>query len=406
MTTAFELGGELIKPEVAKNLMRLIAEGSGGDDDDLDLSTRIEVVESFLALTEKPQLPNILLQVVCWVMGEYGYVLGAERLPDVEQSICDLAARQQIDVETRGYAVTAALKLSAQCGACSPVAAALAEKYSRSMEATLQQRCFEFKELVKSPDAMRVVLPIDASCEDIEVEDGLPFLNAYVQAALGRGADAYDPPALSDDEDDDEGAGGDGNAGGLRFEAYDTPTAPSLQQVDMVQQGGGGMGDDGSTGGQQAGNGGLDVSNVKSVWGSTGFTGAGAGNRGGSSKPESNPSGGVITAADYSAPGQGFDAGLGGGDQSGFGDTGGFGDSTPANEPVEVFEEEDETPAERVLTDREREAAALFGGISATPAPARCVSCVVVCVALVSLALEGAYVRGVVGVLCEVGGML
>lgn len=32
MTTVFELGGDLVKPEVANNLMRLIAEGSGEDE--------------------------------------------------------------------------------------------------------------------------------------------------------------------------------------------------------------------------------------------------------------------------------------------------------------------------------------------------------------------------------------
>ena len=62
MTTVFELGGDLVQPEVANNLMRLIAEGSG-EDDDADEELRIDAVESFLSLLEKPVLPDILLQV-------------------------------------------------------------------------------------------------------------------------------------------------------------------------------------------------------------------------------------------------------------------------------------------------------------------------------------------------------
>lgn len=33
-----------------------------------------------------------------------------------------------------------------------------------------------------------VVLPVDASCEDLEVDPGLPFLNSFVQQATNAGA--------------------------------------------------------------------------------------------------------------------------------------------------------------------------------------------------------------------------
>lgn len=39
----------------------------------------------------------------------------------------------------------------------------------------------------------RQVLPSDASCEDIEIDPHLPFLNAFVQAALQGGAAPYIP---------------------------------------------------------------------------------------------------------------------------------------------------------------------------------------------------------------------
>ena len=59
----FELGGEVVEPALADNLMRLIAEGAGDDDETADAELRAQAVSSYLSLLEKPKLPNILLQV-------------------------------------------------------------------------------------------------------------------------------------------------------------------------------------------------------------------------------------------------------------------------------------------------------------------------------------------------------
>ena len=62
MTTVFELGGELVRPEVAQNLMRLIGEGSG-EDEEGDATLRRDAVESYLDLLDKPVLPAVLVKV-------------------------------------------------------------------------------------------------------------------------------------------------------------------------------------------------------------------------------------------------------------------------------------------------------------------------------------------------------
>ena len=59
----FELGGEVVEPALADNLMRLIAEGAGEEDEAADAELRAQAVSSYLALLEKPKLPDILLQV-------------------------------------------------------------------------------------------------------------------------------------------------------------------------------------------------------------------------------------------------------------------------------------------------------------------------------------------------------
>lgn len=52
-----------MEPALADNLMRLIAEGAGEDDESADAELRAQAVSSYLSLLEKPKLPDILLQV-------------------------------------------------------------------------------------------------------------------------------------------------------------------------------------------------------------------------------------------------------------------------------------------------------------------------------------------------------
>ena len=57
------LGGDVVEPALADNLMRLIAEGAGEDDPTADAQLRAEAVASYLDLLEDPKLPDILLRV-------------------------------------------------------------------------------------------------------------------------------------------------------------------------------------------------------------------------------------------------------------------------------------------------------------------------------------------------------
>ncbi len=59
----FELAGDVVPPPLAHNLMRLIAEGAGEDDEVADTELRRQAVASYLALLDTPKLPDILLQV-------------------------------------------------------------------------------------------------------------------------------------------------------------------------------------------------------------------------------------------------------------------------------------------------------------------------------------------------------
>ena len=50
-----------MRPDVAHNLMRLIAEGSG-EDEDADMALRKYAAETYFEILEKTKLPDVLLQ--------------------------------------------------------------------------------------------------------------------------------------------------------------------------------------------------------------------------------------------------------------------------------------------------------------------------------------------------------
>jgi hypothetical protein len=72
MTKIIEAGGELVEERAAHNLRKLIAEGSGDEDEDeVDEQIRKNGVSIMLALFDKPVLPDVLQRIMAWVIGEY-----------------------------------------------------------------------------------------------------------------------------------------------------------------------------------------------------------------------------------------------------------------------------------------------------------------------------------------------
>lgn len=66
ITKVFRLAGDMVKPEVAHNLMQLIAEGSG-EDEEADVALRRDAVDSYLDLLETPAVPDQVRVSACVV---------------------------------------------------------------------------------------------------------------------------------------------------------------------------------------------------------------------------------------------------------------------------------------------------------------------------------------------------
>lgn len=105
---------------------------------------------------------------MAWVLGEYGYLSVTHTKEQVMDKLCDLVM-QSTDSNTRSHVISALMKLVTQNGTCPPRVTKLVNLFADSMSLDLQQRCLEFKALLAHSGTMVDVLPVDASCEDIEV---------------------------------------------------------------------------------------------------------------------------------------------------------------------------------------------------------------------------------------------
>uniref|UniRef100_A0A7N0TFH6 AP-4 complex subunit epsilon n=1 Tax=Kalanchoe fedtschenkoi TaxID=63787 RepID=A0A7N0TFH6_KALFE len=232
MNKVFEHAGDLVNVKVAHNLMRLIAEGFGEDDNTADSQLRSSAVESYLRLVGEPKLPSAFLQVICWVLGEYGTADGKFTASYISGKLCDMAEAHSSDDTVKAYAVTALMKIYAFEIAAGkkvemlPECQSLIEELAASHSTDLQQRAYELQALVGlDAHAVESIMPADASCEDIEIDKSLSFLDYYIQQAIEKGAQPYLP------ESERNGMSSMNNFSNqhessqhtLKFEAYELP---------------------------------------------------------------------------------------------------------------------------------------------------------------------------------------
>ncbi|GMH32396.1 hypothetical protein BSKO_00230 [Bryopsis sp. KO-2023] len=222
MVEMFLVAGEAVDPKVSHSLMRLIAEQ--------ETDVHKKAVQVFLKALEEPKLPEVLLQVICWVLGEYGCLTRSPE--DVMDSVCGLIHLNNCTESLKGFLLTAVSKVCAQSG-CSltPDAEEFIRKAASSKSTELQQRALELQAMMSARQLMSMVLPKDASCEDLEGDmpaiESVSFLQGYVDQALQNGAAPY----IAEDHRHGAGTAGPAEAvdvGSLKYEAYSTPTPPDV----------------------------------------------------------------------------------------------------------------------------------------------------------------------------------
>ncbi|XP_003382933.2 PREDICTED: AP-4 complex subunit epsilon-like [Amphimedon queenslandica] len=225
MNSVFELGGSLVRREVAHNLMRLIAEGT--EDEDLDKELRGNAVSSYIALLSKPQeLPDVLIKIICWVVGEYVYEVEDEyQVEDVLEKITGLLQLEFKDIRTYSWIINSIARLIALIGYVPEYLHSQLAVYLAWEDTDVQQRCSELFEFSEKLELMQAVLPLDSACEDLEIDASLSFLDSYVSEALVQGASPYKPPHMRVSQKASQSPKPQQRPS-IKFEPYATPSRP------------------------------------------------------------------------------------------------------------------------------------------------------------------------------------
>uniref|UniRef100_A0A7N0REM9 Uncharacterized protein n=1 Tax=Kalanchoe fedtschenkoi TaxID=63787 RepID=A0A7N0REM9_KALFE len=109
-----------------------------------------------------------------------------------------------------------------------PECQSLIEELAASHSTDLQQRAYELQALIGlDAHAVERIMPADASCEDIEIDKSISFLNNYVQQAVEKGAQPYLPESerngLSSRNTFRNQHEHESSQHTLKFEAYELP---------------------------------------------------------------------------------------------------------------------------------------------------------------------------------------
>ncbi|KAI7995710.1 AP-4 complex subunit epsilon [Camellia lanceoleosa] len=136
-------------------------------------------VESYLCIIGEPKLPSAFLQVICWVFGEYETADGQHSGSYITGKLCDVAEAHSSDDTVKAYAVTALTKIYAFETAAGrkvdvlPGYQSFIEELSASHSTDLQQRAYELQAVIGlDAHVVESIMPLDASCEDIQISKG------------------------------------------------------------------------------------------------------------------------------------------------------------------------------------------------------------------------------------------
>eukprot|EP01028_Stygiella_incarcerata_P012967 TRINITY_DN80_c0_g2_i1.p1 TRINITY_DN80_c0_g2~~TRINITY_DN80_c0_g2_i1.p1 ORF type:complete len:1180 (+),score=336.70 TRINITY_DN80_c0_g2_i1:356-3541(+) len=208
------LAGEVVPSNHVQMFLRLVAEGSGEDEGE-DEELRKYCVNQLYLVLEEPVLQDVVVQVASWILGEYSYLVPEIPTNDILGRLCETIDRPLDHDSTRGWIITSLLKLVSQTQQYPPVVHEVVERYSRSRCSDVQQRCSEFKHAVEMLSELEYILPQDGSCEEIDVDSSLSFLDPIVMQARSRGMPEY---KSKEDRFMDQH-----KSSGLKLEAYAAP---------------------------------------------------------------------------------------------------------------------------------------------------------------------------------------
>ena len=150
MNKVFEMGGDLITQDLTNQFMSSLIEYQRQEDGEMFRDSTIKIY--LKVLKKNPNIPESLMQVIAWIMGEYGPdIPDKEKIDSIIEELCNQTYLGYENPTTVGLIVSALGKLHlAQGFASNPKIDCVMKDYSDSKHINVQQRCFEYINLKDS----------------------------------------------------------------------------------------------------------------------------------------------------------------------------------------------------------------------------------------------------------------
>ncbi len=145
MNRLFEIGGDLITADLSNKFISIISDFEKETDGE---KFRDSTIKIYLKILKKnPNIPDSMMQVIAWIMGEYsGGLQKKEKVIKIVTLLCDAVHRSYEDDHTRCWILTALTKMHANMAfESNELIEKVIEEYSESKNIDAQQRCLEYK---------------------------------------------------------------------------------------------------------------------------------------------------------------------------------------------------------------------------------------------------------------------
>ena len=200
MNKLFEIGGDQITQELTNKFIWSISEYERAENGE---KFRQSTIKIYLKILKKnPNIPDALMQVIAWILGEYGANSEAAKVEQILNLLSQFSYGTFEDEKTRACILLALTKLhTALQFQQNDYVQQIMSDYLLSRNLEVQQRAFDYKflhekhhELPNNGKDLIFHVPLTESQVSAECCDfSLDFLDSVVEQQLAEGKPPYDP---------------------------------------------------------------------------------------------------------------------------------------------------------------------------------------------------------------------
>jgi len=180
MEQLFAIGGDLVRPEVAFAVMRIIEE-------ECDEELRKSIVNLYLDIVQSGRhLSDVFVTVIAKVIGKYAELSDEYELDFIALMLCDLADGYE---NPRDWVLQALLQITPRLNEIPAAVINVFQNYQHSRQIIVQEICYEALSLINYKESLAQMIEPE---EEYDLQ--LTFLDDFVEDAIvNKGAKEYIP---------------------------------------------------------------------------------------------------------------------------------------------------------------------------------------------------------------------